>query len=491
MVQRHKNPTESKDNEIVISLVSHTNVGKTALARTLLRQDVGEVADRAHVTVVSEAHTLIEKGNYSARLWDTPGFGSNLAKLAKRLKNSKNPVGWILHQFWDKNRDESLWCSQEAIRNIQSDADVVLYLVDASQSPSTIGYVDLEMQILDWIGKPVLVLLNQVGKPDPERIRDEEKEWRKHLRDHDVVKGVSTLDAFTRCWVQEHLILKKAAELVSGKKQKAADALTGALIEKNLAVFEKSIDRMAQLVTFPLVDTEPLREKSLLEKMKSFVVFKESDKEMETIQQAMYERLADQTAAAINDIITLHGIDGETAQEITKASEKKFSVRRDVEESVMAIFGGAASGLVTGLAADLISGGMTFGGGAIAGMLLGGATTYALAKGYNLTQTGNNMVRWTEAQFFSQLEFVAMLYLGVAHFGRGRGVWQDPANNPSHWEKTLEKAIQERKSDWSKLWKKGGVTANKEKLEKAVGKSLRKLLSETLMDLYEEAAEIL
>ena len=43
-----------------MSLVSHTNVGKTTLARTLLRRDVGEVLDQAHVTEVSEGYTLIE-----------------------------------------------------------------------------------------------------------------------------------------------------------------------------------------------------------------------------------------------------------------------------------------------------------------------------------------------------------------------------------------------------------------------------------------------
>ncbi len=36
--------------KINLSLLSHTNVGKTTLARTLLRQDIGEVGDRPHVT---------------------------------------------------------------------------------------------------------------------------------------------------------------------------------------------------------------------------------------------------------------------------------------------------------------------------------------------------------------------------------------------------------------------------------------------------------
>ena len=144
-------PHHQSDNEIVLSLISHTNVGKTALARTLLRKDVGEVADSAHVTLVPESYPLIESGELIAKLWDTPGFGSNLAKLAKRIRSSSNPVGWILHQVLDRTQDRSLWCSQEAIRNVQADADVVVYLVDASQSPSTIGYVDLEIEIMKEI----------------------------------------------------------------------------------------------------------------------------------------------------------------------------------------------------------------------------------------------------------------------------------------------------------------------------------------------------
>ena len=35
---------------VTLSLISHTNIGKTTLARTLLRQDVGEVRDAPHVT---------------------------------------------------------------------------------------------------------------------------------------------------------------------------------------------------------------------------------------------------------------------------------------------------------------------------------------------------------------------------------------------------------------------------------------------------------
>ena len=43
---------------IHLSLVSHTNIGKTTLARTLLMRDVGEIADRAHVTETTDDYLL-------------------------------------------------------------------------------------------------------------------------------------------------------------------------------------------------------------------------------------------------------------------------------------------------------------------------------------------------------------------------------------------------------------------------------------------------
>jgi 50S ribosomal subunit-associated GTPase HflX len=54
------NRVASVANMVTLSLISHTNAGKTTLARTLLRRDVGEVQDAPHVTLFNESHTLIE-----------------------------------------------------------------------------------------------------------------------------------------------------------------------------------------------------------------------------------------------------------------------------------------------------------------------------------------------------------------------------------------------------------------------------------------------
>ena len=82
---------------VTLSLISHTNVGKTSLARTLLRREIGEVRDQPHVTTVAEAHVLIETADARLLLWDTPGFGDTV-RLMTRLPHEGDPIGWVLHQ---------------------------------------------------------------------------------------------------------------------------------------------------------------------------------------------------------------------------------------------------------------------------------------------------------------------------------------------------------------------------------------------------------
>ena len=191
-----------------LSLVSHTNVGKTTLARTLLRRDVGEVRDEAHVTETAEGHVLIDTpGGETLRLWDTPGFGDS-ARLGKRLRMSNNPIGWLLTQVWDRLTDRPFYSSQQAIRNVKDESDVVLYLVNAAEAPASAGYVEAEMQILGWTGKPVVLLLNQMGPPrGHDSDAADEAAWRQHLAPYPWVRAAVSLDAFARCWVQEDGLL--------------------------------------------------------------------------------------------------------------------------------------------------------------------------------------------------------------------------------------------------------------------------------------------
>ena len=154
---------------ITWSLISHTNVGKTTLARTLLRREIGEVTDQAHVTDENQSYPLLEHDGDSLVLWDTPGFGDS-ARLLKRLRTEGSPLAWLQSQVWDRLADRPLYCSQQAIRNVREETDLILYLVSAAEHPEEAGYVPLEMELLSWTDRPVVILLNQVGESDAEAL---------------------------------------------------------------------------------------------------------------------------------------------------------------------------------------------------------------------------------------------------------------------------------------------------------------------------------
>ncbi len=115
-------------------------------------------------------------------LWDTPGFGDSV-RLQRRLAASGQPVGWFLSQVWDRFADRAFWCSQQALRAARDSADVVLYVVNATEDPAAAGYIEPELRILDWLGKPALLLLNQLGtRGDPAQDQQLAEQWGAFLR---------------------------------------------------------------------------------------------------------------------------------------------------------------------------------------------------------------------------------------------------------------------------------------------------------------------
>jgi hypothetical protein len=228
--------------DVALSLIAHTNAGKTTLARTLLARDVGEVRDAAHVTTEATAYPMIESpAGDRLVLWDTPGFGDS-ARLARRLAQHGNPIGWFLSEVWDRFRDRPLWLAQKAVANVRDHADVVLYLVNAVEEPGDAGYVGPEQQVLGWIGKPVIVLLNQTGPPRAAADEQaEEDRWRALLDNQPHVRAVLALDAFARCWPQETVLMQAVVDALDGPARGAAQRHAVAWIARRIGQFGASL----------------------------------------------------------------------------------------------------------------------------------------------------------------------------------------------------------------------------------------------------------
>lgn len=437
---------------ITLSLISHTNAGKTTLARTLLRQDVGEVRDAPHVTLFNESYTLLETGGFVLRLWDTPGFGDS-ARLMKRLQRERNPVLWFLSQTWDRITDRPLWCSQQALKNVRDDADVVLYLVNAAEPPEAAGYIGPEMEILGWVGKPVVVLLNQTGTPGSSEFEATELDaWRAHLKQFQSVRAVLTLDAFARCWVQEDTLMESLAPLMEGSKIPTFQQIKRAWTQRNIGVFRDSVRLISEQLTAALVDGVEVRAETLLERVGW--QREELNREYNDARQKLASQLADRVEQATNKLIEAHGLKGAAGHEVSQAAREHFHLPQGVSENIWGVVGSFAGGAMGGLIADLKLGGMTFGGGALIGGIASGIGAYALIRSYNLVRGSDQRLRWSREHFKEQVRLALLTYLAVCHFGRGRGEWQE-SEQPQHWRESVDAVLDEHGDAVDHLWKTG------------------------------------
>jgi len=476
-----------------LSLISHTNAGKTTLARTLLGRDVGEVRDAPHVTGQAEPYTLIETPEGDVlRLWDTPGFGDS-ARLAKRLKQHGNPIGWFLSEVWDRWRDRPFWSSQQAIRNVREQGDAVLYLVNASEAPADAGYVAPELQILEWIGKPAIVLLNQMGRPRERGFEEaEEARWQQVLGQHPFIQTVLPLDAFARCWVQELTLLRAVGIALPEAKRSAFARLTAAWQARREEHFAAAMNALAVQVARAACDREALTATGLRATLRDVgkaigLTRGGEESEKERAMRALTDRLVIDIRASTDQLISVHNLEGRAAGEVLARMATSFTSDEPVSEGTAAVLGGFVTGAVSGLAADLAAGGITFGAGLLTGGVLGALGAAGLARGFNLLRgSKETTVRWSD-EFLDGLVLAALLrYLAVAHYGRGRGEWS-ASEHPPFWKNAVAAVLESRRAPLAAIWAQRGENCSAANLTAALQDFLASAATELLENLYPQA----
>jgi len=450
-----------------ISLVSHTNVGKTTLARTLLGRDVGEVRDAAHVTEAAEPHQLLESASGDRLLlWDTPGFGDS-QRLARRLAQAGNPLGWLLSAVWDRWRDRPFWASQRAIRHVLDQADVALYLVNAAEPPEDSAWLAPELQVLGLLGKPVVVLLNQLGPPGTAAGEAAElQRWQAHLATLQAqpgcarVQAVLPLDAFARCWVQEGLLLQAVAAALPADRQPAMQRLADAWRSRQQATWQAAMGLLAQRLARAALDREAVPEagwqapvRRLASGLGAALGWPATGADPQAqAMAALAARLDADIRANTEALIRLHGLDGQATGAVLDSLARHFARREPVNEGKAALWGGAVAGALAGLKADIASGGLTLGGGLLAGGVLGALGAAGAARGVNrLRGIRQPLLAWDDAVLHQLLRSALLGYLAVAHHGRGRGDWQDNAA-PAAWGDAVDAALAERSAALQALW---------------------------------------
>ena len=471
---------------IALSLISHTNTGKTTLARTLLGRDVGSVRDAQHVTQEATCYPLLSTVAGDALvLWDTPGFGDS-ARLARRLGQQSNPVGWFLSQVWDRFQDRAFFLAQQVVRNVRDQADVVLYLVNAAESPGDAGYLSSELDILEWIGKPVVVLLNQTGRPRPrDQEQAEEASWRSSLGPRPFVRAVATLDAFARCWVQEIALLDIIGDVLPDTRRESLRRLAEQWRTRRLTQFNQAMAALAAPIAAAACDREALPEAgggAMRAIGRSLgLVTDDVDSARRRASAAMAARLDQAINASTDRLIALYELDGRAKGDVMARLAAGVALDAPINEGKAAMMGGVVSGALSGLAADLAAGGLTFGAGMLTGAVLGALGGAGIARGMNLARGKSGpTLRWEDTLLTGLIGSALLRYLAVAHYGRGRGDWSE-TEYPAFWPPLVAGIIEQRRDRLVALWARREPTCDVERMTLGV----RDLLADAARDALE------
>lgn len=485
------------DSSIQWCLLSHTNIGKTTLTRTLMADDVGEIEDVAHVTTQSQRY-LLQKTDQGDELWlwDTPGFGDSV-RLYERLKQQGNPLGWFLSNVWDRWRDKPFYLSQRALLAARDHADVMLYLVNAAEDPADAGYWRAEMNILAWMNKPVIVLLNQVGSDTTqEQTQQDLQRWKLATQSfQSVVRDVLVLDAFTRSWWHERQMMQSIAPLLPQARQAAYQRLLDQRAMQQQEREQASIGVMAEQLLAAAVLHEKLepeqgrllaRAWQSLSQLTSKLGKTAGDEEAlsapakAAVQRLMHVlRQSDMTTT--QRLLEIHHLDGQAASQIQEQLRGQLQISQPVDAQAASLWGALTAGAATGLGADLMAGGLTLGAGAVLGALVGALTFGGAAWGANKMFDQEKQSFQLSADYLTALVAQVLLkYLLVSHFGRGRGRYTSPTA-PQQWSEAAQGVVQAQAMQWAAIWKQ--ARADEAESATALNSAVNELLTQSLEQL--------
>lgn len=473
---------------ISLALVSHTNAGKTSLLRTLLYRDVGEVADRPDVTSGIEEHELVATEDARLVVLDTPGLGDSEA-LPSRLQ--RRPwVAWILRELRDRLRDPRLWREQRLARDLRKRADLVLYLVDATQAPEDAVYLRAHLDALAWVGKPVIPILNRVGhhleaQQDPHLVT----RWHAALAGHAIVWRTLELDGFSRCWVQETALYGELAALLDEARRPACERLVRRLNEKHRERFYRAITCLGRLLADTALDRIELPA-GWFGLPGGLLGGGRRGQDEKTAVEQLTRRYLDAIRSTTDELLQIYAIPGHKSGGILRDAALDLSIDRPTGVGSASLAGGIVAGLLTGLGADLVTGGLTLGTGALVGAVLGATSAAALTAGFNRQQRRDRiLVRWSHESLGEAVRSTAALYLSVAHFGRGQGNWTS-RENPDHWTRQLDATLLRFESRQARLWELALDDANTPAVRSECEALLRAVVEEVLIELYRDAARL-
>lgn len=354
------------------------------------------------------------------------------------------PPGWaarLLDSLFGKAAEPAAQ-AEPPLQRARDETDVVLHVV------SDTADLEAESPMLEWLHKPVLLLVNAGGdEPGQELLAQCRAQVSRGW-----AAAVLRFDQFARCWAQERVLLDAVGRCLPEYKAAGFARLAAAWDARNLGHLRGSMSVIARHLLDAARQTEEVGKapRSLI----SLVSPGEREAHERRTREAMaavVARLQRSDAEATSNMLVLHGIDDASAGALNQRLEEKFVVQ-DAISARQAGMAGAATGATLGVSVDLLTAGLSLGLAAATGALVGGGAAWIAAVWKNRsTPSGASVVQLSDDMMQAMVEAALLRYLAVIHFGRGRSGTGRGEIRPA-WRSEVVAAVERRSEDLKEQW---------------------------------------
>ncbi len=355
------------NNEAInVAVVGHTNVGKTSLIRTLLRDDeFGLIDDAAGTTRYVEKSVVFADEKAILNLFDTPGFEDSSALLQTLESLSptvqkKSPVS-LLQTMITQEEKHPDFAQEIKILRQSINSDVLLYMIDVRE-PLLGKYLD-EVEVLSKAGKPILPVFNFIAGNE-----DALKQWREQMAQFNLHSALE-FDTVAFDFEAEKRLYQKLQSVL----EKHYDALQ-TLIDYRQDVWQNLIHAAAQRVFVLLVKVACYRRE---------VEGGNNVSPADVTAMQTFVRKAEQSA--LQDLLTIF-VFTQLDVELQQLAVRDGHWERDIfSTQMLKEFGldagaSALKGAAAGAGIDLMVGGLSLGAATMLGAALGAG--WATARRY-------------------------------------------------------------------------------------------------------------
>ena len=256
------------------------------------------------------------------------------------------------------------------------------------------------------------------------------------------------MDAFARCWVQEYSLFDAVGDALPDNLKAAFAELKNEWLTGRRAAYDQSTAALSRFMNDRVNDTEVVTVIPLAKRLKLFGksvgLFKSKTPAPDTsdAQKTLSQKADEAFQDLAQELLSINGLSGTVEpQTLFARMETVWTPRAKVSGTKAGLAGAIGAGAAGGRSADIAAGGLTFGAGALIGAVVGAVGAMSAAGSYNKKKNADGaVVTWSDTALTRFLAQSLLLYLAVAHFGRGRGVWEEN-EAPAVWQETVMKAI--------------------------------------------------